>query len=182
MFGADAFKATRGSNMALGSGKRMNGTRTLRHAPLALVALVGLAAAIPPSILDFTFYDSSGTEYRSTRVGDQIAKGFGVVGASALLVICVSNSQPAVHEQATTLHGFDFESHRLIWVSTCGFRYDYHTRSPDTEALVSAWGAFFVFLLSGNGRILLHSSDPISAKSLTATLAKLSATTNPNIK
>lgn len=76
MFGADAFKATRGSNMAFGTEPRRNGERLVRHCAMAVVlaAQLVLSACGEHSKRYQTFTNERGIQtWIDTKTGASIS-------------------------------------------------------------------------------------------------------------
>jgi hypothetical protein len=134
-----------------------------------------IAAAAPR--LDFSFRDSGGRLFRSSRLVESIASNSGVRLSTAhlLVVHAPSPADPRLKAQEEANAELDFEDLQLLFVvslASGSMPHGYHT-DPENSAKVSGvLGPFGVALLDASGAILLQATSLVSAQEITSAIRK----------
>lgn len=129
--------------------------------------------------LDFTFYDATDKEYRSTRVMEDMTLYQAVPSDPMVLLIETSSLEhPAYVRQSEILQTLTHQERSFLCVVACPNGEDqtaYHTNRDTARSLVENESHFRVVLLDSNGSVIKTWKNPVSARQLRKKLPKATA-------
>jgi len=154
-------------------------------ATLFLLALLILSScAHPRKFKDFSFYDAAGNKYSTSSLSKDFANAYGMeISPSIILVITDSTKNPLYIEQINQLENVTYvEERSIVFVtSSVDDRYDsgYSIKKEDRRNIFNSNSRdFHTLLFSHDGKVLLDSKVPVTAKKIESIYKVEEITTN----
>ena len=148
------------------------------RATILIALLLWATAAYSEAAVDIRFFDSSGVEYRTATLGNDIERNNGIKlrNPKVLLIETLDLESTEYKAQNEVLEqlGHEAEDKEVLFVVACSTDqalHGYHTSIEDAKALADRVIKFRVRLLSRFGLVSKSSLQPISLPELQKWLA-----------